>query len=103
MQVQRGGRHEVDRWLRLEVARDFGAENGIPWNVVSTCDVDHQRNIAIRTGRQHELALEPHEAGNYVRPGIEPMPRKVEIVGHFVVELFQPEFRTDLIEHAPVE
>ena len=53
--------------------------------------------------RQHEFALQPHEAGHYVGPGIEAMPGQVEIVGNLLVKFFQSKLRSDLVEHAPVQ
>ena len=94
---------EIDAWLRLVVARDLGAQDHVPGNVVPARDVDHQRNVAVRAGRQYEFAAEAGETGRHVGPCIEAVPREIQIIRDFVVELFETETRADLIEHAAVQ
>ena len=73
---------------RLEVARDVGAQDCFPRNIVAPRDIDNQRDVAVRARSQNELALRPHEAGHDVGPRIEAMAGEVEIVG----SLRRPEF-----------
>jgi len=81
-QAERFARGEIDARLRLVIARDFGAENGVPMHAVAAREIGHQRDVAVRYRRQQEFLAQARESRRDVAPHIEPVPRQREIVQH---------------------
>ncbi len=102
-QIERLAGGEIDARLRLVVAGDFGAENGVPRKLVAAREIDHQRDVAVRHRRQHEFGFQPRQRRRHVRPGIEPVPDARQIVEHFVGQVLQAEARQQPHEVAPVQ
>ncbi len=102
-QVERFHRREINPRFWLEVMRNLRTQDGVPGQIVPAADVRHQRDIAVRAGREDEFAMKPRKSGRHVRPRIQPVPRQRQLTGGFVVQHLETKFRPDLIEHAPVQ
>ena len=97
------GAGQIGARLRLVVASDLGAEDRVPRQIVAAGKIDHQRDIAVRTGRDDVFALEPRQRRRHVGPGVEPVPRHGEVVEHRVGEAGQAKARDETLEIEPVE
>ena len=102
-EIEGFGGGEIDARLRLVVAGEFGAEDGIPGKIVAPRQIDHDGNIAVRQRRQEIIAPKTRQAGRHVGPGVEPVPGEVESAAFFVAQRAEPEARQDAIEVAPVQ
>src|SRR5882762_3340487 len=71
LQVEEGGGAVIGLGLRLVGVGDFGAEDRIPRQAGMPGHVHHQRDVAVRQGREDELALEAGQAFDGVRPPVE--------------------------------
>ena len=102
-QIERCAGGEINPRLGLVVAGDFGAEDGVPGQIVAAGEIDHQRNVAVRHRRDAEFAFESFERRRHFRPGIEPVPGKRQFVQHRVGQILQAKARQKAFEIAPVQ
>src|SRR4051794_10614793 len=80
LEAERLSCDQVDAGLGLVIACDLRAENRVPGKVVSPGKVDHQGDVAVGNRREQEAAPQAVQPGRYVLPGIEPVPRKVQVL-----------------------
>src|ERR1700730_12828562 len=102
-QVECFGGGEIDSRFWLVVAGDLRTENGVPRQIVAPRQIDHQRDVAVRYRRQHVFAFEPRHPGRYVGPGVEPVPRQIELAALLFGERADVEARQDELEIAPMQ
>src|SRR5215471_398800 len=93
----------MDARLGLEVSGNFGAQDGVPAQIVAASNVRHDGDVAVGAGAQQQPGSQPREARPDIPPGVEAMPGEVELRLRRLVELLQPKARLDLVEHAPVD
>ena len=101
--IERLGGGEVDARLGLVVAGDLGAEDRVPANVVVAREIGHERDVAIRDRRDQEPLPQALEPGRHVGPGIEAMPREIQITQDVLGQILQSEPRQDALEVAAME
>src|SRR5262245_25806145 len=89
---------EIHLWFGFEIAGDFRTQNDIPRKPVAARQRNHERNVAVRNRRDHEVPLEAHKSGASVRPAIEAMPSEIEIGEHVRWNGFEVEARQDPVE-----
>src|SRR5436309_7148172 len=103
LEAQHRGRRQVALGLGLVMARDLRPEDRVPREPAVLGHVHHQRDVAVRERRQDVLLLEAGEAGHAVRPGIEAMPRAVEMVDFSVRQPLDRELPEQLLEALAME
>lgn len=65
---------DVDFAIRLVVAHEFGAEDGVPLEIAQSGEVGHQGDIAIGERGDQVLLFDSREALDGIGPGIEAAP-----------------------------